>query len=190
MKNNRCKKGFTLIELLVVVLIIGILAAIALPQYQKAVAKARGAELISMVRAIDTAQQAYFLANNTWANNFDLLDVTFDSLTRLSEAEAHSYSVSDAYFKNQESILAVNIILKTRKVYWQSITAVYLWLCLLPGRMRMPVLVCGHIPRLIRPLATVPVLKEIPCIVWNLNRFLPDFAKNCNTVHTLERVTV
>ena len=108
MKNNRCKKGFTLIELLVVVLIIGILAAIALPQYQKAVAKARGAELISMVRAIHTAQLAYFMENNTWGTNFDLLDITFDSLTRLSEEEAQGYGVNDAYFKNQEILLAIN----------------------------------------------------------------------------------
>ena len=57
------KKGFTLIELLVVVLIIGILSAIALPQYTNAVEKARLSEALSMIGSLKTGIDAYVLAN-------------------------------------------------------------------------------------------------------------------------------
>ena len=72
---NQAKQGFTLIELLVVVLIIGILAAVAVPQYQKAVYKSRYATIKNLVNNAIAAQEVYFLANGVYADDLEKLDI-------------------------------------------------------------------------------------------------------------------
>ena len=78
--KNRLTKltaaGFTLIELLVVVLIIGILAAIAVPQYFKVVEKGRFAEATTCFSVLKGAQERYYLKNNSYAGTTTALDTT------------------------------------------------------------------------------------------------------------------
>ncbi len=75
------KKGFTLIELLVVVLIIGILAAIAVPQYQKSVDRSRFSQLLLAAKAIANADETFYIANGRYAKDFTELDINFPQAT-------------------------------------------------------------------------------------------------------------
>lgn len=79
--KQRKNKGFTLIEMLVVVLIIGILASVALPQYKYVVAKAKFTQLLTATKAIKDAQTRYMLAHNERSLDLSALDIDIEGGT-------------------------------------------------------------------------------------------------------------
>ena len=72
-RHLRNSKGFTLIELMIVVVIIGILAALAIPRFTQASARAKEKEADGILKQIYTLQNAYYANNGTYANDNDAL---------------------------------------------------------------------------------------------------------------------
>jgi prepilin-type N-terminal cleavage/methylation domain-containing protein len=107
MKN---KQAFTLIELLVVVLIIGILAAVALPQYQKAVIKSRASQLMTAATAVGRDAMAYKMASGENPTEFAQLSLEYDLPTKRAGVGVCGNSVSstDASRENDMYQLIVN----------------------------------------------------------------------------------
>ncbi len=102
--------GFTLIELLVVVLIIGILAAVALPQYQKAVERSKATQALTLLKSLGQAYEAHHLASGEWATTFDELAVDLTSWTGTTKFLDYSDSaITDTKSNGEWSLQIENI---------------------------------------------------------------------------------
>lgn len=106
--NKTVNKGFTLIELLVVVLIIGILAGIALPQYRRAKEKAEGSELQIIVKSVYEAQQRYYLVHGEYAKKFDNLDVELNGYTRGGCEHLSAFGSKTDCFSNGKNTIHIS----------------------------------------------------------------------------------
>ena len=108
MKN----KAFTLIEVLIVVLIIAILAAIAVPQYKKAIYKSKFTSIIPIVENIAKAEDIYFISNGVYTKSLEDLDIElpeFSIVTSESTSTINVYRNTDNKHKNRENSIEITI---------------------------------------------------------------------------------
>ncbi len=80
MKKSMQYQGFAFIEMLVVVIVVGILSAIALPMYQKAILKSKMAQLSAIMQTLKEAEELYWLHNGCYTGAFADLDISMSGI--------------------------------------------------------------------------------------------------------------
>ena len=96
-KGDYMKKGFTLIELLVVILIIGVLSAVAISGYKKAVEKSKVADALNTMSAVAKSEHGWYLVNNNYTQDFSDLDIDLIDKDG-NKAEDESYESKNYVF--------------------------------------------------------------------------------------------
>ncbi len=96
-RGKQTHRGFTLIELLVVVLLIGILTAVAVPQYKIAVTKSQVSSILPIGKALVQAQYAYYMSNGNYLNNATNLDISLEGVCQnISDNEGNDEDYQDS----------------------------------------------------------------------------------------------
>ena len=106
----RRNKGFSIIELIIVIAIIGILAAIGIPQFSKYRRLSHNASALSDIKNAITAQEAYYAANRVYAGSLDRLTVTQDLDTSrdvdvIINGNESSYTISSSHPSGDKTYL-------------------------------------------------------------------------------------
>jgi len=136
MKKEKCskqkevknhKQGFTLLELLIVVLIIGILAAIALPQYKKVKEKTIITEGMQIAKQVANANQRYYLIYGEYAEDINNLDINFSGqpsvIAEINRIETDNFTLSST--GRDKTLISVIQRKPFNKIYYLYVSIAY-----------------------------------------------------------------